>query len=283
LLGADGVVKGSPATPTAIAEVAKQFKTELPQDLVDVWSVSNGLALDPIDADLMSCEQVVQFTQEGPAGILPLFHDRQSNYLALAMNAPRAPRLLHVPHDDSPRLLFSGLESGVEALLRCLESGESLDIFLHEAEGDYAPDIRRSERDQQAARALLATDGANHEWNFAAQLLDETNLEEFARLLETDHFVRRDVRARMDAMQSPRIRELRAADRKAFAQFTENLATSAQAAGLRVEKANSDEALRIGGIFISLEAFFHERRQPNAMARTIARIQELIALKAKRA
>ena len=282
LLGADGVVRGSPAEPEVITEVAALFKSGLPQDLLDVWGVSNGLALDPIDADLLSCAQVLQFTTEGPRGMLPLFHDRQSNYLALAMNAPRAPRLLHVPHDDSPRLLFSGIESCVEALLRCLESGESLDIFLHEAEGDYAPDVRRSERDQQAARALLATDGQNDEWNFATQLLDETNLVEFARLLETDHFVRRDVRARMDAMQSPAIRELRAADRQAFAQFTEDLATSAQAAGLSVEKSKSDETLRIGGIFISLETFFHQRNQPNAKAKAIARIQELIALKAKR-
>src|SRR5690348_11371156 len=136
LLGAEGVITGSPAAPEVIAEVAKLFKGELPPDLVDVWGASNGLALDPIDADLLSCEQVVEFSGEGPAGNLPLFHDRQSNYVALAMDAPRAPRLLHVPHDDAPRLLFSGIESCVDALLALIESGESLDIFLSETDGD---------------------------------------------------------------------------------------------------------------------------------------------------
>jgi hypothetical protein len=155
-------------------------------------------------------------------------------------------------------------------------------VFLNENVGDYGPDVRRSERDQQAARALLITDGNDNEWNFAVQLLDETNLEEFARLLETDHFVRRDARARMDAMKSPAIRELRARDRKAFAQFTEELSAAAQAAGLRVERANSEESLRVGGIFVSLETFFHQRRGQDAMAKVIARIQELIALKSKR-
>jgi hypothetical protein len=283
LLGAHGAVAGSPAEPGVIAEVAALFRSELPQDLVDVWGVSNGLALDPIGADLLSSEQVLEFSREGPAGLLPLFTDRQSNYLALAMDGLRAPRVIHIPHDDGPRLLFNGTESCVDALLACLESGESLDLFLSETHGDYGPDTRRSERDQQAARALLLTDGENNEWNFATQLLDETNLAEFARLLETDHFVRRDVRARMDAMASPAIRELRAADRKSFAQFSDNLATSAQAAGLRVEKSSAEEKMRIGGIFVSLEAFFHLRHQPDAMARTLARIRELIALKAKRA
>jgi len=282
LLGIAGAVSGSPAEPQAIADVAKLFKVALPQDLLDVWGVSNGLALDTIDADLLSCEQVVEFSREGPAGLLPLFHDRQSNYLALAMDEPRAPRVLHIPHDDGPRLLFNGTGSCVDALLACMESGESLDIFLSETDGDYGPDVRRSERDQQAARALLLTDGKDNEWNFATQLLDETNLAEFARLLETDHFVRRDVRARMDAMKSPAIRELRARDRKAFAQFTENLATVARVAGLSVEKTKSEESLRVGSIFVSLETFFHQRQEPDAMARAVARIQELIALKARR-
>jgi len=282
LLGAEGAVTRSPAEPDAIAEVAKLFKGALPQDLVEVWGVSNGLALDTIDADFLGCEQVLVFSREGPAGLLPLFHDRQSNYLALAMEEPRAPRVLHLPHDDGPRLLFNGSDSCVDALLACLESGESLDIFLGETDGDYGPDVRRSERDQQAARALLLTDGNNNEWNFATQLLDETNLEEFARLLETDHFVRRDVRARMDAMKSPAIRELRARDRKAFAQFTNELSAAAQAAGLRVESAKSEESLKVGSIFVSLEAFFHQRQGPDAMAKVIARIQELIALKARR-
>jgi hypothetical protein len=178
--------------------------------------------------------------------------------------------------------VFAGLESCIEALRQCAESGDSLDSFLHETEGDYGPDARRSVRDQQAARALLASKHENHEWNFATQLLDETNLDEFARLLETGHFVRRDVRARMDAMQSPAIRELRARDRRAFAQFSTNLATTAQAAGLRVEKATSEDVLRIGGIFIDIEGFFHERHGPNAMVKAIARIQELIALNARR-
>lgn len=289
LLAADGVDASGPANPGALAEVAALFKTALPESLANLWRAANGAALNPVDADLLSCEQVMEFSRKpeaGPAwvslGMLPLFHDRQSNYLALAMSGPLAHRVLHVPHDDGPRLLFAGLESCLDAVAACAGSGESLDIFLHETDGDYSPDARRPERDQQAARALLLTDGKNHEWNFATQLLDETNLEEFARLLETEHFVRRDVRERMDSMQSPEIRKLRSRDRKAFAQFSEDLATTAQTAGLRVEKAGSEETLRIGGIYIGLETFFHERGAPDAMAKAIARIQELIALNARR-
>src|SRR5262245_8248477 len=126
----DGVVANGSATLEAIAEVERLYGRSLPDGLANLWRAANGAQLNSIDADLLSCEQVVEFVRDaeaGPAwaalGMLPLLHDRQSNYLAVAMSDPLAHRILHIPHDDGPRLLYSGLESCLEALNACTDSG----------------------------------------------------------------------------------------------------------------------------------------------------------------
>jgi hypothetical protein len=289
LLAHHGVVAAKPASPEAIAAVAQLFDCDLPRELLTLWRTANGVAIDAIDTRLLGCEEVADLLREASAGspfvdlgLMPLVSDNQSNYCALALREPLAHRVLFLPHDDGPNLFFANLDSCLRAVLGCVESGESFELLLHESAGDYAPEARRCELDQQAARVLMATNGANNEWNFAAQLLDETNLDEFARLLETDHFVRRDVLTRMNAMQSPEIRRLLGRDREAFAQFSADLTGAAKAAGLGVENTRTEHVLRIGGIHIELEVFFHERHRPESMPKTIARIQELIALKARR-
>lgn len=89
-----------------------------------------------------------------------------------------------------------------------LNAGEFAASFFSMTQGDYPPDGLRSHDDQDAARTLLLTDGTREEWNYAIQLLDAANLVEWAKLLETDHFVRRDAVARMQQMQDPAIQEL---------------------------------------------------------------------------
>lgn len=283
LLRAEGVVAAPPATDEAIAEVAKLSGAELPAEVLTLWRSANGIELESIDAEILSCEAAAKVLRDSACarafvenGLLPLVHDHQSNYCALALREPLAPRVLFVPHDDGPKLLYARLDSCLRAVLAGIGSGDSLDILLHETDGDYAPDQRRSPSDQAAARALMATPGERNEWIFATQLLDESNLDEFARLLETDHFVRRDVRDRMQKMQAPEIRKLLGRDRKAFESFSADLATAASAAGLKVKAASRSEVLNVGGIFIELEGFFHQRNQPDAMSKAIARIRELI-------
>jgi hypothetical protein len=107
-------------------------------------------------------------------------------------------------------------------------------------------------------------------------LLDASNLPEWAKLLETDHFVRRDVRARMQKMSSPAIRELLRKDEAAFEAFATLAADVARRAGLEVGR-RQDDALQVGGKWMSLEGFFHRRNIPNAVPRMIAWFEDLIA------
>ena len=51
-----------------------------------------------------------------------------------------------------------------------MDREETADMYLHHAQGDYAPDAPRPEEDQDVARELMRTPGEREEWNYAAQL-----------------------------------------------------------------------------------------------------------------
>jgi hypothetical protein len=152
----------------------------------------------------------------------------------------------------------------------------SADMYLHDAQGDFAPDAPRPEEDQDAARELMRTPGEHEEWNYAAQLLDASNLAEWGKLLETHHSVRGDVRARMQKMSSPAIRALLRNDESAFEAFATLAADAARQAGLEVGRRQAD-ALQVGGKWMNLEVFFCRRHIPNAVQRMTAWFDDLIA------
>jgi hypothetical protein len=202
--------------------------------------------------------------------------DHQSNYLAAIVRKPLAFRVARLPHDDGGRLLYRDVDSFICALLEALDRDESADLSFHDTQGDYPADSPRTRADQSAARALMATDGARGEWTYAAQLLDASNLTEWASLLETDPFVRRDVVARMERMADPAIRELLRRDRLAFEDFATKAAEAAREAGLDVGRRERD-ALQVGGKWMNLEVFFHRRRLPDAIPRMVAWFEDLLA------
>ena len=210
-------------------------------------------------------------------GFVPLLDDHQSNYVAVIVLPPLAFRVAHLPHDDGSRLLYRDVDTWLSGLLEAMDASDTTaDLYFHGALGDYRPDAPRPIEDQEAARTLLSTKGEREEWNYAAQLLDSANLDEWARLLETDHFVRRDVRARMQKMSSPAIRELLRRDQETFEAFATMAADAAQKAGLTVGRPDGD-SLRVGGKWMNLDAFFHRRNIPNATSRMVAWFEDVIA------
>ncbi len=87
---------------------------------------------------------------------VPILDDHESNYLMAAVRAPLAYRVIHVPHDDDSRLLYGDLNGFAKALITALDTSGDANLFFHQTEGDYPPDSRRSQVDQDAARALMA-------------------------------------------------------------------------------------------------------------------------------
>ena len=283
LLARDDVKTEPPATHSDIRSVARQFNGPLPETLVTLWRLSDGVTMPAMRARLLSTSEALEIvaceawsSEFLDRGFVPFLHDKQSNYLAAIVHDPLAFRIAHVPHDDASRLLFSDLASCIGNLIGMMEAGDTADSHLYKTTGDYPPDAPRREDDQKAARRLMATDGDHDEWNYAAQLLDASNLEEWARLLETDHFVRRDVRDRMKKMSSPAIRELLRNDQRAFDGFCKLVAESARSAGLEVG-AREHDSLQVGGKWMNLDVFFHRRNIPNGIPRIIAWFEDAVA------
>jgi hypothetical protein len=271
--------------PTALAKIdrlVERYKAAFPESLVKLWRATDGVALGPFNAHIPGPSEITGFL-DGPwggelveRGFVPVLDDHESNYLGVIVRPPLAFRVAHLPHDDASRLVYRDFIGFLTALIEAFDAGESVDCFVHDAQGDYAPDAPRPQTDQDTARALMATDGTSGEWNYAGQLLDASNLAEWARLLETEHFVRRNIVARMRQMRAPAIRELLNRDRLAFDAFARAVADTARSAGLTVGEQRQD-VLQVGGHWMNLEGFFHRRNIPDAMPRMIAWFQDLIA------
>jgi len=282
LLQHPDVVHGDPASRSTIDALAMKYGATFPEPLLKIWSAGD-LTLETLDAHILGADEVLRLVEKEhwpraltARGFVPLLIDHQANYLAVLVREPLAFRVAHVPHDDGSRLVYRELEGCARALLEALAAGESADMFFHDTDGDYAADAPRTPPDQQAARSLLATDGEHEEWNYATQLLDESNLEGWARLLETDHFVRRDVVARMRKLHSPVIRELLARDQRAFDEFARRVADAARNDGLKVGEQRNG-VLRVNGSWMNLDGFFYRRSIPDAMPRMMAWFHDLVA------
>jgi hypothetical protein len=282
LLQHPDVVHGDPASRSTIDALAMKYGAKFPEPLLKIWSAGD-LTLETLDAHILGADEVLRLVEKEhwpraltARGFVPLLNDHQANYLAVLVREPLAFRVAHVPHDDGSRLVYRELEGCARALLEALAAGESADMFFHDTDGDYTADAPRTPTDQQAARLLLATDGEHGEWNYATQLLDESNLEGWARLLETDHFVRRDVVARMRKLHSPFIRELLARDQHAFDEFARRVADAARNDGLKVGEQRNG-VLRVNGSWMNLDGFFYRRSIPEAMPRMMAWFQDLVA------
>lgn len=293
LLVRNDVSAVAPVSRSCIDDVARIFGAALPAPLIEFWSASDGVVLDSLEARLLGPIEVVRMVeaQEWPAalvdlGYVPLLDDEHSNYLGAIVKGHAAYRVAHLHHEGEYRLLYRDFDSFLGGLCQALDASrpqahdpdeiENADAFFGRTPGDYPPDAPRTPQDRAAARALMVTDGKHFEWNYAVQLLDAKDLAEWAVLLETHHFVRRDVVARMKLMTAPEIQGLLRRDLGTFEQFAVDLSRVAREAGLKVGRRRENN-LQVGGIWIMLDGFFYRRRIPSAFPRMLAWIEDLIA------
>jgi hypothetical protein len=278
LLGRDDIGIRAPAPQAEIDALANHYRATIPGALVKLWLFSDGIDLPTLHADIPGPTEIREI--EGPGaewlvdrGFVPIFDDHESNHLAVIVRPPLAFRVSYLPHDDASRLIYRDLDGFAQAVIDALDRGQA---EFYTLEGDYSADAPRPASDQLAARQLLETNGENEEWKYAIQLFHASNMAEWERVLETDHFVRRDAVNRMRQMTDPGVRSLLRRDQIAFEEFAAAVAVAARAAGLQVGK-RFGEALLIAGHGISLETFFHRRTIPNALPRLIDWVKDLCA------
>jgi hypothetical protein len=261
-----------PASEDSIELVARQFGAVLPEALLQFWRASDGAGLGQFEGELLGASALSKLpdgewlTLLKERGLLPVLHDGQSNHLVLHVTRPLSQRITYLPHDDGPRLMYRDLPSLLGELPQAFATGETADeYFAGTAQGDYAPDAPRSAADRADAELLSRCD-TEVELVQAVALLDASQTEAWARLLETQHFVRREARARMECLPEPAIVELLARDAAAFAEFAQFARRAAESAGLTVQGVQG-ESLRIDGRSYNLDALFYRRNIPDAFSK----------------
>ncbi len=257
LLAHPGVRAGAP-DPAAVRAVAERFGP-LPPGLVALWLVAGRVEVGPLNATLLGPADVLELADgwDGPAsaGLVLVLDTHESNYLMVAVRGPLAPRVVWAPHDDAPRVLYRDFGGILAALAEALGGGTAADVVFRDAPGDYGPDAPRTAEDRAAGRALLDGPHDENEWNFAVQLLGAADLPEWERLLNTDHFVRRDAVDRLGRMTEPACRALLARSQRELAAFGADVAAALRAAGVDVGERQGD-TLRVGGQGYMLDGFF---------------------------
>ena len=234
-----------PAYPADVARLAGIMADPVPHRLAATWAVTGGAVFDRagvavvgpsylLDWHTDSAETLAEFLGRG---WVPVVYDGESNYLAVVARGPFAGRVAHVPHDDGPRLMYRDLDgcfADVGRVVRGHAGAKLLVDHLYDTAGDYPAIGRSSDADRAAARLAVARPDDGESWNFAAQLLDADDVAEWRALLETDHFVRRDVLARVRqlAAASPALAALVQADAVAFERFASQMAATLQGAGV---------------------------------------------------
>ncbi len=271
-----------PATEEAIARVAAHYKTKLPEPLLELWRNSDGVEFtNRFYGKLLGPTEVLELLENpvwfdfAKVQMLPIFDSLESDYHVLCMDELLAYRIMFTPHDDGPNLAYRDLTSFLEDLFVGLSAAEMNSLHFRFNRGDYSADKLRTPADQADALALLAQPKGDHNWNYAIQLLDDSDPEPWKKLLETDHFVRRYARGRLGKMTSPRMKELYQQDLRDFAAFCDQFEKAAKAAGLPVGERD-DKTLDIGGHWINLDGLFHLRNEPRAMERMMNLCRDFI-------
>lgn len=276
LVSHPSVRKSGASSASAIVELEKRYGVPIPSDVRHMWSMAARFELLPLNSALIGPADVLELTEaQGfdfgsmilARGFLPLYDDHSSDYLALILHGPAAQRVALIPHDDGTHLQYRDLTSFASALLHAMESDTAaLQFSNRRASVDYSVDTPRTIEDDLAGKALLQTDGKCEEWNYAAQLLSDSSLTELGILLEKDHFVRRDLLARLRTSRSPHVRELLRLDQEKFETFVATVRAEASIHGHAVGERNGS-VLQINGQWYEMEVFFHRRNIPNAIPR----------------
>ena len=235
----------TPTDPADVARLCGIMANPIPPSLAATWVATDGATFDRVRAELIGPSHLLDWHGRWAEtlaellgrGWVPVVYDGESNYLAVVARGPFAGWVAHVPHDDGPRLMYRDLNSCFDDVCRVVRGraeAKLLVAYLYDSPGDYPPVGPRTAADRAAARSAIALPDDGHSWNFAAQLLDTGDLAEWRVLLETDHFVRRDVLVRMRqlAPASTALGDLLQADAIAFGRFAEQMATTLRAAGV---------------------------------------------------
>lgn len=274
-----------------IAKVEEQIGMQLPNEVREFYSLSDGADFDDGASQVLSLEKALELKQAmEDYGIrrmwnyLPFTEENTSNPICVCCSEPLIGYLVHVFHDDGPVIKWRDFKSFLKIMLSQIEKRE---YFFEDAPYEFSS-LERKPQDIATARKLLEVvqveninivdrdDGCN----FAAWLFGHDQLNDIARLLETeDEFVRRDVCCRLKSFKSRAAGEV-------LRKYNEEMESFVNRCKGLLEKANVqseiNEKTQLQVLhptrWLNMDAFFTERRRTDFETYFVSRVTELIKL-----
>lgn len=226
-------------------------------------------------------------TKPTPFGLFPLTENNDSDHVCVICHSPLTGYVVHIHHDDDPRVLFRSVDDFLLALVPFISAGEWI---LHDLPTPFDRPERTPE-DRRIGRELLGfgEELDSHEWytltgyRFGVELLGEDDVAEIARLLNhEDEYVREAAERRLQGMASPAAAEAVRAYRDAFERFSEQLLNELCSNGLNasMHRPYGTPAIRVdpGNVWLNLDTFFGWRTEPDGFARIAQRVRELMQM-----
>jgi hypothetical protein len=302
---------GAAPNPGATAEELDAFEARtglsLPPQVRDFYGSTNGLTIESGGwMKILTLAEVMPYVA-GEAmpfvggvrhdgipevwGYFPFTDCNDSNPYCVCCSGPLRNRVVHVFHDDVPRLKFWDLGRFLDAVATAVAGKGEDRPELDRLPGEYTSDRKdRTEDEVRAGLELLRlaerlTDVELHDaLRFAIDLLSEGEVDEVVRLLETgDEYTAEEAAARLAAMKSPRAVDALRQYRRETARFVADCVAALGAAGLDVTDVKRDTArVRTGpsspyAIWLNLPVWFHRRREPGICNAVVRRAKELLA------
>lgn len=296
-------VRPNPAASDAdIAAAEGRLGLTLPEPVRELYRRANGALVGRNSTPFGRTFDFLTLAEAGPYaesldralgstfGYFPLTEANDSDPVCVACRSPLTGHIVHVFHDDDPRLLFRSFDEFAAAVPARLDAGGRLEGIPSPFDG---PD--RTDEDRRLGREVLAfADGLDPDGSgqvaahhFAFALLDPADPSVIAHgLTHPDEYVRYAAENRLRAIGTPAALAAVGAYRRSVADFCRRVVTALRAAGIEVvlEQQPGGLALLYGSRRRGLNhvMFYRLRDEPDGMVRIVERVRQLLALDADR-
>jgi hypothetical protein len=272
------------ANPAEIAQVASRFNVTFPDEFVELWNFSDGLDGDEIT--FIPLSTVVRYAEvfESGFGLIPFTDCNDSNPYSFFCRGPLRGTIVHVFHDDEPRLVCHGLKRFLELICDARRNGDDVSLIT----GDF--DVDRPERtpeDVVLAQNLvqLAVTADRNDPSrqdallFAAQLFGPGQEDELGRLMNLgDEYTRDAVLRRLKGLGTKEAADWIRRDQAEFESFLSDFKRGCEAAGFQIEPMRHGTfRLQPGRINPNLAMLFADRHRSGSMNEWINRFKERVS------
>jgi hypothetical protein len=111
LLDAAGFKCRQGATSAEVTRLAAALAVQLPDEFVELWTLTDGATGDGIDLETLGEIKKYVGVFSGGFGYVPLTDCNDSNPYVLCCNEPLRGMVAHIYHDDEPELVCRGLRA----------------------------------------------------------------------------------------------------------------------------------------------------------------------------